>query len=77
MTASNRCRRCGAQITWAKTVAGKAMPLDLGAHTDGNVYLDDAGRAVVLGREDPQRTLECHVLLMPHWATCTGPGAPK
>lgn len=45
------------------------MPLDLGAHVDGNcIIVDDV--LVVLGKDDPRRADGNHVLLMPHFATC-------
>lgn len=67
------CSRCGATISFARTLAGKAMPLDPGANENGNVYLNEEGRAVVLGKDDPERSLDRHLLLMPHWATCAAP----
>ncbi|HMI85960.1 MAG TPA: hypothetical protein VK550_17805 [Polyangiaceae bacterium] len=35
------CRSCGARIVWAKTPAGKAMPLDADPVTDGNIVLEE------------------------------------
>jgi DNA polymerase III epsilon subunit-like protein len=51
------CKSCGAAILWAKTPAGKAMPLDA-----------EPQKRIVLGRV----TGEAHVLdtYVPHWATC-------
>ena len=64
-----RCARCGASITWHRTAAGKAMPLDPGAHPTGNCIIEN-NVLVVLGKDDPRRTDGSVVLLMPHWATC-------
>ena len=64
------CRSCGDEIRWARTVAGKAMPLDLEPNPNGNVVLRD-GVAVVLG--PLERTIaeeEGETLRMPHHATC-------
>lgn len=44
------CKSCGRQIRWAKTEAGKAIPLDVDPVADGNVVLGDDGVAYVLGR---------------------------
>lgn len=45
------------------------MPLDLGAHVDGNCIIVD-GVIVVLGKDDLRRTDGSHVLLMSHFVTC-------
>jgi hypothetical protein len=41
------CKSCGAQIRWAKTEAGKTIPLDPEPTLNGNVVLDHAGVAHV------------------------------
>lgn len=64
------CKRCGIRITWHRTVGGKAMPLDMGSHPEGNCIIEN-GLVVVLGKDDPRKTDGSVVLLMPHWATCT------
>jgi len=64
------CRACDAEIMWVRTVAGKAMPLDIEPDPNGNVVLR-AGVAVVLG--PLERTIaeeEGETLRMPHHATC-------
>lgn len=43
----SRCKSCGADIVWVKTVAGKSIPLDAAPVADGNVALDSGGRAHV------------------------------
>lgn len=63
------CRRCGADIRWLRTAAGKAMPVDAAPNPDGNVYLKD-GLAHVLHKDEQQPANVA--LLMPHHATCTG-----
>lgn len=76
-----KCGRCGADIVWARTVAGpngpggKPMPLDPTPHPEGNVAVRKAapGRllARVLGKDEtPDLTVE--QLAMPHFATCPG-----
>ena len=59
------CRGCGAEIKWAKTVKGKAIPLALDPHPDGNVELVN-GIAYVKGQSDNP----ADVRHMPHHATC-------
>lgn len=43
-----RCGSCGAPVTWAKTAAGKVIPLDPEPVANGNVLLRD-GVAIVFG----------------------------
>lgn len=42
-----QCRSCGAQIYWAKTEAGKSMPVDAEPVPDGNVILFDRRGSVL------------------------------
>lgn len=63
-----RCARCGASIQWHKTSAGKSMPLDFGAHPEGNCTIED-GVLIVLGKDDPRR-VDGRIMLMSHFATC-------
>lgn len=51
----NHCRSCGADVLWAKTDAGKSMPLDPEPVDDGNVLLyrtPEGLRAVVMSKGD-------------------------
>lgn len=50
MADQGKCRSCGAAILWAKTLSGKAIPLDAEPHPDGNIALVPAG-AMVLTKE--------------------------
>jgi len=73
--AINRCRWCEAGIVWARTVAGRQMPLDPEPkpYPEGNVELTDDG-AVVHGQPSldmPDR------LYVPHFATCPSWGPTK
>lgn len=81
------CRYCRARIVWARTHAGKLMPLDADPDPDGNVMLtrrEGAGpEATVLGPGDPLFMPEGMTRHMPHFATCPnydpstkGPKAP-
>jgi len=65
MTATERCRSCREPIVWARTPAGKLMPLDPTPTEQGNVEMVD-GLAVV----HHQPTLTDTNLYMPHFATC-------
>jgi len=60
-----RCRSCGALILWARTEAGRRIPLDAYPHPVGNLVLDvRAGRVRVADlRTDDVRYLS-------HFATC-------
>lgn len=71
MTAArtSKCRSCGAAIRWARTVNGKAIPLDVEQSIAGNVRLDGAGIAHVLGPLDLVADPD-ELRWMPHHATC-------
>ena len=66
MTAT--CRSCGAPIIWARTVNGKAMPLDAEPHADGVLRISDRGVAVSMGSlTGPGYSAETY---KSHFATC-------
>lgn len=67
--AESRCSSCGAEIWWAMTLAGKNMPLDAEPSSDGNIRINDDGRAYVVG---PLELLVPHVghTYKSHFATC-------
>jgi hypothetical protein len=61
------CRSCKAEIRWAKTEAGKAMPLDPTPTADGNVIIvGGIARVLAKGTLVPLGTDR----YMAHWATC-------
>lgn len=69
-----RCRSCGAEIVWATSPTGKAMPLNAKPDPMGNVRVfgpSGARSAVVLAGEklDAARSHGAS-LFMPHHATC-------
>lgn len=71
------CRSCKAAIIWARTAAGRLMPLDAQPRADGNIQLLPDGTARVLGKDDladldRRAALEGHVarLYVSHFATC-------
>lgn len=68
------CRSCAAEILWAKTVAGKSMPLDAEPHPDGNITLGHIGgeecAIVVTGAERAAVQIEGRPLYRSHFATC-------
>jgi hypothetical protein len=67
-----KCSSCGAQIIWAKTMTGKAMPLDAKPDSAGNVSLK-SGFAVVYGgnkHNGEDRPRWDGVLYKSHFATC-------
>lgn len=55
----SRCRSCGAEVTWAKTEAGKNMPIERA--DDGNLTYDAANGSVL---HDPDGGW------ISHFATC-------
>ncbi len=63
------CRSCGAPIQWERTPKGKAIPLDIGHHPNGNIAIVN-GFAVVLTRNAASALPETSLRLMPHHATC-------
>lgn len=62
---ADRCRYCEAPIEWALTPKGSRIPLDVGAHADGNIVVDD-GVARVLNAHDERPFLARRS----HFATC-------
>jgi hypothetical protein len=59
------CKSCGAPIRWAKSLSGRAMPLDEKPNPKGNILLLPSGGAMVV-------TDTCHhsELFTSHFATC-------
>lgn len=70
---SARCKGCGAAIVWAKTVNGKAIPLDAKPERR-QVYVLDADNLILAGLTDVDDGVETTVrsipTYMPHHATC-------
>ncbi len=70
----NRCRSCDALIRWAKTSAGKLMPLDAEPTRNGNVQLGWVGGeeiAIVVGPADAVAAQAAGIeLYLSHFATC-------
>lgn len=74
---TSACRRCSALIVWARTEAGKAMPVDPdeydGADERANLAVMLAGSGAltcrVITADRPLMGYERRA--MPHWATCS------
>lgn len=67
------CRSCGAEILWAKTTAGKNIPLDVESRPDGNVVLSrgvGGFLARVLGSGPEADSLAGEPHYVSHFATC-------
>ena len=62
------CRRCKARIKWARTAAGKAIPLDAEPTMRGSVLLDEFANATFLAKDEPRPA--DRPVFMPHHATC-------
>lgn len=75
---AGRCRDCQADIVWARTQAGKLMPLDPERRPDGDpaanvaVSRDHLGRVLarVLKPTEDDRAEPFEWLAVPHFATC-------
>jgi hypothetical protein len=66
------CRSCGAEIRWARTQAGKAIPLDAGTRFEGNLvetgeYVDGTPVVRVVGKDEERGK---KLLYKSHFATC-------
>jgi hypothetical protein len=71
------CRSCGAAIFWAKTVRGRAMPVDALPCDDGNIVITLKGegyreeaRAMYLTREQLEPGAVTAKRYKSHHATC-------
>lgn len=70
----SRCRSCDAEVVWATSQTGKAMPLNAKPDPFGNVKVygrPGALSAVVVAGVELEETRRLGVdLYMPHHATC-------
>jgi hypothetical protein len=77
----SRCRSCDAPIRWAKTAAGKRMPLDVEPVRTGNVQLGHVGGeevAIVVGPADAVAAQAAgHEIYTSHFATCPNAAAHR
>jgi hypothetical protein len=77
----SRCCSCDAPIRWAKTAAGKTIPIDAEPRRDGNVQLGYVGGymvAIVVNDADALAAQAAgHDLYVSHFATCPNAGAHR
>ena len=70
----NACRSCGAPILWARTEAGKSIPLDSEPHPGGTIRIDDANPplaiVVTIYAATPDELFGGAPLYRSHFATC-------
>jgi hypothetical protein len=70
----SRCRSCNAEIVWARTAAGKRMPLDAQPTRTGNVQLGLIGGqevAIVVNTADALAAQAAGLLLYAsHFSSC-------
>lgn len=67
----SRCRSCGAPIIWARTLRGKAIPLDAEPdHYGGNVILHQDGTATVVSGMGGWQQPSDGALHQSHFARC-------
>lgn len=70
------CRSCGAPLRWAKTLNGKAIPLDAEPTSAGNIVLHDTRdprspqARVLAGADLLDARSEGTTLWLSHYATC-------
>lgn len=73
---TTKCGRCDAPIVWARTVNGKAMPVDVQPRADGNVELERTGNTVtarVLTKDElSSASLFGAQRYVAHFVTCPG-----
>jgi hypothetical protein len=75
MWPTSKCAYCPQRIVWARTEAGKLMPVDEAMSLDGNVMVwweDGTIRAKVIGKEPPMFTPDGAEMHLPHFASCEG-----
>lgn len=75
--ANDRCRSCGAEIIWVKTVAGKSMPIDATPSDVGTVQILPGQTCTVLSKADAAKVRDMNnklenttTLYVSHFATC-------
>jgi hypothetical protein len=64
-----KCNSCGAEIVWAKTLSGKAIPINAHPVDDGNIAIDHEGTAIIMTEGEAS----CATMLVrykAHFATC-------
>lgn len=68
------CRSCGEPVFWARTSAGKSMPVDAEPVEGGNLALttryDAQGTRFVEYVDPAQATLDAEPRYVSHFATC-------
>ena len=73
---TTKCKSCGADIMWCRTMGGKSMPVDTKPDADGsNVFVVD-GLAKVLSSTqlEQARTMKGVTLFTSHFVTCPEAG---
>lgn len=63
----SQCRSCDARILWAKTEAGKAMPVDREPTPEGNLLLRGDGTVHVVAEGEVLPGMPLHTS---HFVTC-------
>jgi len=74
---STHCSSCGAPIIWAKSKAGKAMPVDAEPVRDGNVMLEQHGLRVTAVVTGESMLPGVQTLYKSHFATCPNADAHR
>lgn len=71
----SKCRSCGADILWARTKAGKLMPVDAAESSDGNVFVAQTERGLTAFIPEEGTVIDGASRHKSHFATC--PNAAK
>ncbi len=82
---SAKCKSCGADIIWARTMNEKSMPVDAAPNDDGNMYLMESpdprdapivvsATSATLRAFDPPLKAKRH---KSHFATCPHAGSHR
>lgn len=66
----SNCRSCSAEIRWARTSNGKAMPVDIDPHEDGNLVLGDKFVTVYANAATAIDAAPDALRYLSHFATC-------
>lgn len=73
-----RCKSCAAPITWAKTRAGKSIPLDRDPVPHGNItVIDLAGPVVAVGQLELGDVAQSTFRYQSHFSTCPDAGSHR
>lgn len=77
------CKKCGREIAFVKTAAGKSMPVEPAsiycrANENGKITaLTMSGRLIRADAAEPGELKNVQLAYIPHWTSCEGAAAIK